>query len=320
VLKDFFSPGNIIAIVVCLITLAYSYWSDLYRLDVSFDSQVVTVEGSQLNSDVQVLYQGKPVSNLYKSTFTIENSGSKSIDEALVHELPILTLSGQTDNDIPSVSPAINLLRIEEASKEPATLNIQYSIIGEAQVLIDFKLLNSGDKARFIITTDKLITNYRVDSRIKNIPEIRVFQLDYTRSFSEYITLEKFAMLWLSYLLFLAVRAFMTGHAGPVRDYAREIQTRPNNSTKDEFISFLKLECPETIRPMFLKEALKTVKSTNFTNVAQRSAMIDSLYMRASRTDWSITCIVFLIISVGLIIYNLGTLVYGFISWLKQYL
>lgn len=298
---------NALALTVSVLTLVYTQWSNTYSLEIENTSHIQSLSDLSIGKHTKILFKNNEVKSLHSSYFVLTNTGSHMIDTSMIVKQPELFIQGS------------NILAVEIANKFPSELDVSLSVVEQNSIMIDFDLINSGEFIEFRAITDGPIDDITTSARIKNIPQIDVIKLNDIRSIFEYITLYEIALIVIAYNLFLFVRSYGRHHAGPIYYYSREILKLSSNTNKAEFLVFLSSKCPITIKPTFLDEAIKQTKATNFRNSEQIVSLRDSLYYRATQKDYSITVLLFLIISSVLVFLQLGFLGYQFLLWLQQY-
>jgi hypothetical protein len=117
--------------------------------------------------DIQVLYKGEPIKNLYLLPVRIANSGNQPIEETDYKQPLIFTLS-----------PDYRLIDVTIASSDPDNIGMTITKTSEQNAQASTTLLNQGDSMSasfFIIGENKeaLLENFSISGRIFGVREIK---------------------------------------------------------------------------------------------------------------------------------------------------
>ncbi|MEK8088151.1 hypothetical protein [Thermithiobacillus plumbiphilus] len=124
-----------------------------FALSLTKKSESNLVSKSEGANKVTILYNNQKVDAIYRSKFTLENSGKKALTKDFIYN-PI------------TLTPNSGARIIQTTSKQSET-----KVIGQS-IMIIWDLLNPGDKISFEVTTSAPFSP-TINGRIKEIPKVQ---------------------------------------------------------------------------------------------------------------------------------------------------
>lgn len=158
----------IITIVISGIGIFSSFINDKIinkrSISITLDSELSLVNDNEILNDMEIIYKGKQIHNLYKATFIVLNDGNTSFTQSDVIEKIVIQFPSTT-----------TILYVDKNRSIPDSLKIN-TIPNNDSITLDFSLLNKGDYYEFsVFYTGKQIDSFSVDGRIKDLREIKHF-------------------------------------------------------------------------------------------------------------------------------------------------
>lgn len=151
--------GLIIAAIGVVSPIAWDWWNKRTQITIEKKSNVSIVSISQPVKNLELLYNGKKISELRKINLIMRNTGKTPVTKEDV--ISPLTLTFSADE----------ILEVSIARKHPNNLNASTSLTGNALVL-GFDLFNPGDEAEIEALIAGGYEGFSAAARIKNITSI----------------------------------------------------------------------------------------------------------------------------------------------------
>lgn len=153
--------GLVIAALGVISPIAWDWWNKRTQITIETKSNVSIVSISQPIKNLELLYNGKKVSELHKVVLVMRNSGKTPVTKDDV--ISPLTLNFTADEILEAVL----------ARKDPKNLGATASLSGNVLVL-GFDLFNPSDEAEIEILIAGKYDGFTAGARIKNITNIEV--------------------------------------------------------------------------------------------------------------------------------------------------
>lgn len=157
--------GLIVAIIGVLAPIIWDWWSSSAEITLTTAHTVTIVEKKTDVENLTILYDDQKINTLSKSSFELKNTGRTAITASDLISDPKLELKGG---------------KILEVEINEAYPNNNDAVISNAGSLITlkFELLNPGDYIKFSVLTDASNPVFLASSRIKNVKELQVVQVE----------------------------------------------------------------------------------------------------------------------------------------------
>ncbi|ENM5875916.1 hypothetical protein NTE03_003888 [Vibrio mimicus] len=168
----------LLAVLGVVAPISWDYYSGQKSITLTAISQNNVISPSISVEGLEIKYKGTPLTILSRSTFLIENTGSKSLLQSdVVSPIEI------------AVAEDVTVFDAMVESKQPENLDIVLSQKANS-VFVSFTLLNPGDRVLVSLLTDSKTLKFNAAARIAGVKELIV--LDKPPK-----TLTKWAIVWI---------------------------------------------------------------------------------------------------------------------------
>ena len=157
--------GLFIALLGVIIPIAWDLWNSSAEVTLTINKTATIVEKKNNVEKLQILYGGRQVDSLSKTSFEIKNTGRKAVTvDDLISNPRIALKEG-------------NILEAEIVKSSPENID-KNIVIDEKSISLEFKLLNPGDLIVFSILSDVKDPEFISSARIKNVRNLKIMKAE----------------------------------------------------------------------------------------------------------------------------------------------
>ena len=166
-MKEKFGVITIVSLLLAVLgvvaPISWDYYSGQKSITLTAVSQSSVISPSISVDGLEISYKGVPLTTLSRSTFLIENTGSKSLLQSdVVAPIEIF------------VDEGVRVFDAMIESKTPDNLDILITQKTNS-VLINFTLLNPDDRVSVSLLTDSTTSKFSAATRIAGVKELTIF-------------------------------------------------------------------------------------------------------------------------------------------------
>lgn len=210
----------LVAVLGVIAPIAWDYYNAKKDISLTVVSRSIVISPSAEVDGLKVSYKGTELNTLSKTTFLIENTGSR----------PLLKSEVVSPIKI-EVSKKVKVLDAIIDSQVPSNLDVNL-IRNNGIVEVHFSLLNPSDKVFFSLLTDSNKLDFSASARIAGVSELAV--LDTPPK-----TLTIWALLWIPVAIFssLLALASLVGFSQYPQEYRVKRALKNNSFVIPDFSS-----------------------------------------------------------------------------------
>ncbi|KAB7691836.1 hypothetical protein [Plesiomonas shigelloides] len=202
----------LVAVLGVIAPIAWDYYNAKKDISLTVVSRSIVISPSAEVEGLKVSYKGTELNTLSKTTFLIENTGSR----------PLLKSEVVSPIKI-EVPEKIKVLDAIIDSQEPNNLDV--NLIRKNEVVeVHFSLLNPSDKVFFSLLTDSKKLEFSASARVAGVSELAVFDTPQK-------TLTIWALLWIPVAIFssLLILVSLVGFAQYPKEFRIKRSLKNNN-------------------------------------------------------------------------------------------
>lgn len=164
-MKNNFATATVIGLVLAALGIISPIIWDLYKgkteLTLTCEDFYPIVERKENVKELHVLYENKPVESVTRASFTIKNTGRKSLEKEDIKTPIKISFNGK-------------ILKYNIVKMFPEKGEYDVSIINENTVVTSFNLMNSGDYISIALLLDSSKTDFDATTRIVGVEKLKI--------------------------------------------------------------------------------------------------------------------------------------------------
>lgn len=157
--------GLFIALLGVIAPIVWDLWNSSAEISLIIDHTATIIEKRDNVEKLVILYEGKQIESLSKTSFTLKNTGRKAVALDDIVSNPNIALRDG------------NIFEAEIIKSDPEYIDKNISTNGKS-VSLTFKLLNPGDMIIFSILSDVKTPIFIPTARIKNIKNLKIIKAE----------------------------------------------------------------------------------------------------------------------------------------------
>ena len=219
--------GLILSALGFIVPIVWDMWSKPHELSLVISSRTLLIQKLEGIDGLKVTLQEREIDKLFSTEISVENTGWKLISKDDIIKPMVVTFS-----DAPILGVAL---------KERFPENLEYSVrlINQAEMEVEFDVLNRGEKLVLNILTDKEPKNIIGRVRAKNFSKLNVLDHHVDPPVARKIPTNVFFIIGFS--IFYIIFGFYFGRKelGPLRRDTYFVERLEVGFDKDKLMNFL---------------------------------------------------------------------------------